>query len=267
MFLAKASKEYEAGVLPDEKMMSQMANYTEELVKAGAFVAADRLEASSKGVRVRYEKGKLAVTDGPFAETKELIAGFCLIEARSKDEAIEWARRIPFQEGEIEVRPLFQLPEFADAAHAVPARKPGTARYLALVKADRSTEAGILPEQKFIADMGEFLKEGAKSGVFLSADGLQPTSKGARVRFSGNKRTIIDGPFAETKELIAGFVVLQHGSKAEAVEWGKRFVQVDAPGRLGGVSECEIRSIFDFNDYGPSAALERFRNMGAEMKK
>ena len=93
MMLAKATKDYEAGVLPDEKMLSEMARYTEELVKAGALVGTERLEASSQGVRVRYSDGKFTVTDGPFAETKELVAGFCIIEASSKDAAIEWAKR------------------------------------------------------------------------------------------------------------------------------------------------------------------------------
>ena len=192
MMLVKATKDFEAGVLPDEKMLSEMAKYTEELVKAGALLACERLQPSSKGVRVRYASGKFTVTDGPFAETKELIAGFCLIEAKSRDEAIEWAKRIPFQEGEIEVRPLFELTDFpVDPAEKPdgwrekeeqfradpPARKPGTIRYMGLVKADKDTEAGVLPDEKFLAAMGAFMEEGVKAGVFLSGEGLQPSSK------------------------------------------------------------------------------------------
>ena len=94
------------------------------------------------------------------------------------------------------------------------------------------------------------MEEGVKSGVFLSGEGLQPSLKGARVRFSGSKRLVIDGPFAETKELIAGYAILQFASKLEAIEWTKRFVQVDAPGRLGAESECEIRQIFEAEDFG-----------------
>jgi hypothetical protein len=98
-------------------MLSEMARYTEELVKAGALLACERLLPSSKGVRARYSDGKFMVTDGPFAETKELVAGVCLIQAKSREEAIEWARRVPFQEGEIELRPLFELTDFpVDAA-------------------------------------------------------------------------------------------------------------------------------------------------------
>ena len=281
MLLVKATKDDEAGVLPDEKTLSEMAKYTEELVMAGALLAADRLQPSSNGVRVRYAKGEFTVTDGPFAETKELIAGFCVIQVKSRDEAIEWAKRVPFQEGEVEVRPLFELTDFpVDPAEKAdgwrekeeqfratpPARKPGTIRYLGLVKADKNTEAGVLPDEKCLASMGAFMEEGVNSGVFLSGEGLQPSSKGARIRYSGSKRLVIDGPFAETKELIGGYAILQFKSKAEAIEWTKRFVQVDAPGRLGTESECEIRPFFEFEDFAPSEAIERFRELGKGTK-
>jgi hypothetical protein len=282
MMLVKSTKNFEAGVLPDEKLLSEMATWTEELVKAGAWLEAGRLQPSSQGVRVRYASGKFTLTDGPFAESKELIAGFCLIEAKSREEAIEWAKRVPFQEGEIEVRPLYELFDFpvdpaekpegwrekeAQMRAAPPARKPGTIRYLGIVKADKDTEAGVLPDEKGLATMGAFMEEGVKSGVFLSGEGLQPSSKSARVRFSGSKRVVTDGPFAETKELVAGYAILQFTSKAEAIEWTKRFVQVDAPLRLGGESECEIRPFFEFEDFGPSEAVQRFRELGAGTKK
>jgi hypothetical protein len=224
----------------------------------------------------------LKVTDGPFAETKELLAGFSLIEARSREEAIEWAKRIPFQEGEVEVRPLFELTDFpVDPAEqpdgwrdqeeqfraAVPARKPGTIRYIGLVKADRNTEAGMMPDEKFLSDMGAFMEEGIKAGVFLAGEGLQPTSQGARVRFSGNQRLVTDGPFLETKELIGGYAMLQFTSGAEALEWTKRFVEVDAPGRLNGECECEIRPLFEFEKFGSSEAIERFRKLEIGTKK
>jgi hypothetical protein len=258
VILIKATKNCEAGIPPDDKTESGIAKYTEELANAGALLAVERLQPSSNGARVRYANGKLTVIDGPFAETKELVAGFFLIQARSRDEAIAWAKRIPFPEGEVEVRPLFELADFPVAPTeqsggwrdkeerfraAPPARKPGTIRYIGFVKADAATEAGLLPDEKFLSEMGAFMEEGVKSGVFLSAEGLQPSSKGVRVRFSGGKPIVIDGPFAETKELVGGYALLQFTSKAEAIEWTKRFVQVDAPGRLGGESECEIRPI------------------------
>jgi hypothetical protein len=112
MMLVKASKESEAGVLPDEKILSDMAKYNEEMVKAGVMLAGEGLQPSSKGARVRFSRGKPTVTDGPFAETKELVAGFWLIQVKSKHEAIEWAKRVPFDEGEIEIRQVFELEDF-----------------------------------------------------------------------------------------------------------------------------------------------------------
>jgi hypothetical protein len=282
MMLVKATKDFEAGVWPDEKLLSEMANWTEELVKAGARLESGRLQPSLQGARVRYANGKFVMIDGPFAESKELIAGFCLIQVKSREEAIEWAKRVPFREGEIELRPLYELFDFpVDPAEkpdgwrekeeqyraAPPARRPGTIRYMGILKADKDTEAGVLPDEKGLAAMGAFLEEGLKAGVFLSGEGLQPSSKGARVRFSGSNRTVIDGPFAETKELVAGYAILQFASKAEAIEWTKRFVQVDAPLRLGGESECELRPFFEYEDFGPGEAVERFREMGAGTKK
>lgn len=282
MLLIKATKNFEAGVLPDEKMLSAMATYTEELVKAGALVGCERLQPSSTAKRVHYARGNFTVIDGPFAETKELVAGFSMIEARSREEAIEWAKRIPFQEGEVEVRPLFELTDFpVDPAEqpdgwrdkeekfraTAPARKPGTVRYIGLLKADRNTEAGVMPDEKFLSDMGAFIEEGMKSGVFLSGEGLQPSSKSARVRFSGTQRLVTDGPFLETKEMIAGYAILQFTSPAEALEWTKRFVEVDAPGRLNGECECEIRPLFEFENFGSSEAIERFRKLEIGTKK
>jgi hypothetical protein len=119
-------------------------------------------------------------------------------------------------------------------------------RFMAIVKATKDSEAGVLPDQKLLADMGKFNEELAKAGVLLAGEGLHPTSKGARVRFSGSKRTVIDGPFAETKELIAGYWLLQTKSKEEAIEWIKRSPN-PSPGQD---SEIEIRQVFEAEDFG-----------------
>ena len=112
MMMVKADKNSEAGILPDEKMLADMAKYNEQMVKAGVMLAGEGLQASSKGARVRFSRGKPTVTDGPFTETKELVAGFWLIQVKSKEDAIEWARRVPFDEGEIEIRQVFELEDF-----------------------------------------------------------------------------------------------------------------------------------------------------------
>jgi len=119
-------------------------------------------------------------------------------------------------------------------------------RFMVLVKADKSSEAGVLPDEKLLAEMGNFNEELVKACVMLAGEGLHPTSKGARVRFSGTKRTVIDGPFAETKELIAGYWLWQVKSKEEAIEWVKR-----CPNPFPGAeSEIEIRQVFEAEDFG-----------------
>ena len=124
-------------------------------------------------------------------------------------------------------------------------------RFMILVKADKNSEAGVLPDEKLLTEMGKFNEELAKAGVLLAGEGLQPSSKGARVRFSGAQRTVIDGPFAETKELIAGFWIWQVKSKEEAIEWVKR-----CPNPMDGESEIEIRQVFEPEDFGDALTPE-----------
>jgi hypothetical protein len=119
-------------------------------------------------------------------------------------------------------------------------------RCMIIIKASKDSEAGVLPDEKLLAEMGKFNEELAKAGVMLAGEGLQPSSKGARVRFSGDKRTVIDGPFAETKELVAGFWLWQVKSKEEAIEWVKR-----CPNPMPGTeSEIELRQVFEAEDFG-----------------
>ena len=113
MVIVKASKDSEAGVLPDKKILTEMGKFNEELVKAGVMLAGEGLHASSKGARVKFDKGKRTVIDGPFAETKELVAGFWLWQVKSKEEAIEWLKRAPFEDTEVEIRQVFEAPDFA----------------------------------------------------------------------------------------------------------------------------------------------------------
>ncbi len=139
-------------------------------------------------------------------------------------------------------------------------------RFMILVKANKDSEAGVLPDEKALTAMGKFNVELEKAGVLLAAEGLQASSKGARVKFSGAKRTVIDGPFAETKELIAGFWLWEVKSKEEAIEWLKR-----APFEDG--FEVEIRQVFEVDDFGPALKPkfreqeERLRAAAAEAKK
>lgn len=114
MVIVKADKNSEAGVLPDEKLLTDMGNFNEELTRAGVMLAGEGLQASSKGKRVRFSGGKKTVIDGPFTETKELIAGFWLWQVRSMDEAVEWLKRAPFEDTEVEIRQVFETEDFAE---------------------------------------------------------------------------------------------------------------------------------------------------------
>jgi hypothetical protein len=118
-------------------------------------------------------------------------------------------------------------------------------RFMVMVRANNDTEAGVMPEERLLAEMGRYNEELVKAGIMLAGEGLHPSSKGARVKFSGASRTVIDGPFAETKELIAGFWLLQVKSLEEAIEWVKR-----CPNPMEGESEIEIRQVFEAEDFG-----------------
>lgn len=118
-------------------------------------------------------------------------------------------------------------------------------RFMIIVKASPESEAGKMPSEKLLADMGKYNEELVKAGVMLAGEGLHPSSKGVRVQFSGNKRTVVDGPFAETKELIAGFWLIQVKSKEEAIEWVRR-----CPNPMESDSEIEIRQVFEAEDFG-----------------
>ncbi len=124
-------------------------------------------------------------------------------------------------------------------------------RFMVIVKASKESEAGVLPDRKILTEMTKFNEELVKAGVMLAAEGLHPSSKGARVKFSGGKRTVIDGPFTETKELIAGFWLWQVRSMEEVIEWAKR-----CPNPTGVEAEIEIRQVFEASDFGPEFTPE-----------
>jgi len=134
-------------------------------------------------------------------------------------------------------------------------------RVMVIVKADKNSEAGILPKKELFEKMGKYNEELVKAGVLLAGEGLQPSSKGARIRFSGDKRIVIDGPFAETKELIAGYTVIQVKSREEAMEWARRYPN---PSIDGGAAVIEVRQFFELEDFGQSEPVERFRKMDEE---
>jgi hypothetical protein len=136
-------------------------------------------------------------------------------------------------------------------------------RFMMIVKASKESEAGVMPSNELIAAMTKFNEQMANAGILVDLSGLQPSSKGARVRFSGDKVTVVDGPFAETKELIAGYWVINVKSKQEAIDWAKR-----APNpHEGGDGEIEIRQFFELEDFAPSEAVDQARELEKKLAK
>ena len=137
-------------------------------------------------------------------------------------------------------------------------------RFMIIVKATKDSEAGVMPPEDLFAAMATYHEELQKAGVLRDASGLQPSAKGWRIKYAGGKRTVVDGPFAETKELIAGYTIIQVKSREEAIELTRRFPNPSIDGMAG---EIEVRPFFELEDFGPSEAVDRFREMGVGTKK
>ena len=137
-------------------------------------------------------------------------------------------------------------------------------RFMILVKATRESEAGVMPTESLFKEMADYHEQLVKAGVLVDASGLQRSAKGWRIQYNGKSRTVVDGPFAETKELVAGYTVINVKSRGEALEWTKRFPN---PSIDGGVAEIEVRQLFELEDFARSEQVERFREMGVGARK
>ena len=136
-------------------------------------------------------------------------------------------------------------------------------RFMIIVKATRDSEAGMMPEDSLIAQMGKYHEELAQAGMLVDASGLRPTTDGWRIRYSGDQRSFVDGPFAETKELIAGYTIIEAKSREEALEWTKRFPN---PSHRNGEGEIEVRQLFMLDDFEPSQAIEDMKKLDASLQ-
>ena len=260
MVIRKSAENTEAGAPASRELVAAMLTYNEELAKAGIFKDGDGLKPSSLGTRVRLKGKKFTVLDGPFAETKELVAGYSIIEAASKQDAVAIMRRWPVQDGdvELELRQLYGPEDFpADPAAgdsppppAAPARKPGTTRYALLIKSDQRTESGAPPDPEVMKAMDGLMDPFVASGAMLGGQGLKPSALGAKLTRVGSKVTITDGPFTETKELIAGFSLLQLARKQAAIDFAKRWLQIHVDWSGLGEGEIEIRPLYEPADFG-----------------
>ena len=230
----KMTEEMEKGLPPERAIIEGVGKLVEEAVKEKVFVSGEGLKPSSQRVHVVYKNGKRTITDGPFTEAKELIAGFALMRVRSKEEAISWCDKFAAVIGDVE---LFMGPVVEPWDFGRPKPENAPLRFLSMHKMDERSENEAPPDPKLMAKMGALIDEMTKTGVLEATGGLAGTKKGARIRFEGGKRTVIDGPFAESKELVAGYAILDLPSKAAAIEWAMRF------GDVVKVNEVEVRQM------------------------
>jgi hypothetical protein len=238
VMMHKSSQDNEAGVLPSPELMAGMGKLMQEMGKAGRLIAGEGLQASSKGVRLNFSEGKRFLTYGPFTGLNELVAGFAIVRVKSLEEAIDWATRFAKVVGdvEIDVRPVM---EPWDLGMFPKPEGDLTKRFMILIKADEKSEAGVLPTPELAAQMRKLTEDMTKAGVLLLAEGLQPSSKSVRLNFSDGKRTLTDGPFTESKELIAGFAMVRVSSLEEAIDGAHRFAAV-----VGNV-EIDLRPLVE----------------------
>jgi hypothetical protein len=242
MLMHKTDTYYENGGKPSKELVGNVGRMIGDLARSGRLKAGDGLGPSSQGVRLKFAGGRRAITPGPLAGVNELVAGFAVMRVRSLDEAVEWASKYAAVVGdaEIDVRPANEPWDIG-----LGEKPPGlaTRRYIAMHKADAATEAGAPSTPAQSAALERLLGEMQQAGVLLATAALEPSSKAVRLRNFGGKKTLVDGPFAESKELVGGFVIVDLASRGEAVEWARRYADV-----LGEV-ELDIRPVASWSTF------------------
>lgn len=274
----KATEASEAGEMPTPELLREMNKFNEEIVAAGVMIDGNGLQPSSEGYKILTVNGEPTIVDGPFAETKELIAGYWVIQAKSLEEAIAWAKRAPMdadgRDAALEIRQIFELEDFPEAEGESDWREneerlreewnagspgqgqgslqptPGKLVYMGMVHATEDSEAGALPNEEELATMGALMEETASAGILLGGEGLRPSSEGVQIKFHDGQRTVIDGPFTETKELIGGYAIMQFDSEEQAREWTLRFAQASG-------QECvQLRKVYRPEDFSEELRVE-----------
>ena len=224
LIMHRTNAHWESGAVPTLELIQHVGKMVGELVQSGKLLAGEGLRPSSLGVRLQFSGGTRTVQDGPFSESKELIAGFAILKVKSIDDAIEWATKFAQVLGdvEIDIRPVTEGWDIG-----IGEKPPGltTTRYLATHK-HRGVDGclALTPTQQ--EQMGQLMAQMQSAGVLLSAVGLEGSAKGACLRISNGKPLVIDGPFAETKELLGGFVLIREESLQAAVDWAMNYHSV-----------------------------------------
>ena len=264
MMLIKSNARTEGGASTDKAFDEAMGAYNQALIDAGVWVTAEGFQSSANGARLALDGAGLKVENGPFENPEEVVAGFWIIDVASREEALDWAKKAPFAvegstttdgSGEIELRRVYEFPADEAAsehsnANGNGASKPASGdlpakRYIGMLKASPETETGQMPDPAIFEAMNASLGKLAQQGLFVDGNGLMPTSEGAIVRFSGGTPLVTDGPFAETKEAIAGYAIIRANSLDEMAEYSREGMEIEARWRKGPIL-AEIRELFSF---------------------
>ena len=221
----KADRSSEAGLPPSPELMAGMGPLIEEMQKAGVFRSGEGLRPSSTGVRLHFARGKRTLSRGPFTGGNELVAGFFLVQVETLDDAVDWASRFAESVGdvEIDIRPLTEYWDLGVCPKPAGLR---TTRFMMAFKADERFEAGAPLLPRHAAELEKLSSDMRREGVLLAFQRLQPSSKAVRLHYRGGNHTATDGPFTESKELIAGYAEVEVKSRAEAIEWSSRFASL-----------------------------------------
>jgi len=239
MAMHRSSADDEAGIPPGPGLIEGIGRLIEAGVKEGVFLGGEGLKSSSHRVRLHFKGGEGTVTRGPFGGSGQLLAGFALIKARSMDEAIEWGTKLAkalARDLEIEIGPVCE-PWDLGMGEKPPGDLP--TRFLILHKGDKAGEAGAPVPTGVAAALSSLKAEMSNAGALILMESLQGSARSVRLKFEGGKRTTTDGPFAESKELIAGFSLLKFETMAEIVSWTSRF------GQLFPAVEVDIRPLHE----------------------
>jgi hypothetical protein len=235
MVMHKMTEEMEKGLPPDQAIIDGAGKLMGEAMNENVFISGEGLKPSSQRTHIAYKGGKRTITDGPFTDAKELAAGFALMCVRSKEEAIAWCDKFAAVVGDVALF-LGPVVEPWDLG-MMPKPEDAPLRFLSMHQTDARSENDAPPDPQLAAKMAALIDEMTKAGVLQAMGGLATTKQGARIRFEAGKHTVIDGPFAESKELVAGYAIFELPSKAAAIEWAIRF------GDIVKVNEVDVREL------------------------
>ena len=246
MIIRRADPSTEAGAPPSAQAIEDMERFNQALADQGGLGLALGLRPSGRAVRLRMGPGGESITDGPFAESKELVAGFTIFEAASKEDAVELLKTWPASDAGAGGEVTLELRETGcpgGCAQVPPAADGGEQRFVILLRSDAGTESDRIPPQEKLDALNAFNAAQAAQGRLLAGDGLKSSARGARVHFKGGRASVIDGPYAEAKELIAGFWMIRADSMQDAIAWARTL-----PYPTGPEVEVEIREVMSAAD-------------------